>query len=151
MLNKVPDPYKECLKGAIIGIPIFGILTVFALFLQWRQDEASLLMYLLICICGWLTGWFFGVLYAPLSPKEESQAQKTFTVIATFASGYLVGAIGPFLEHASAPENLLMTFKGILFFVASFFTTLTITVIFRRYYEEPLSKIEAEKVNKTNE
>jgi hypothetical protein len=71
-----------------------------------------------------------------LTATEANVAGKIFGFIATFVSGYLLGVISPFVQSVTKDvEVQALTFKGLLFFVASFLTTMLISVIVRRYYE----------------
>jgi hypothetical protein len=120
--------------ATIFGTIIFGMLTILALGLEFRSQYFQ--TYLLLCVCGWAAGWFTAMLITPFTEAEASVAGKIFGFIATFASGYLLGVISPFVQTVTKDsEAQALTFKGLLFFVASFLTTLLISVIVRRYYE----------------
>lgn len=143
--RKIPDPHKVCVIGTFIGVPIFGCLTAFALaleleFFEFLGDKyKKLQMYLLICTCGWASGWFTGVLYTPQSETEDIKAKKTYNFIATFASGFLIGVVTPFIKEAtSKSDTMFLCLKGFLFFLTAFLTTLLIIIVIRRYYEKPL-------------
>jgi len=125
---------QRSIRATAFGTIVFGALTILALVLEFRSQHFQ--TYLLLCVCGWATGWFTALLLTPFTPSEANVAGRIFGFIATFASGYLLGVISPFVERVTKDvEVQALTFKGLLFFVASFLTTLLVSVIVRRYYE----------------
>ncbi len=149
LLDKVPDPYKECMIGTFLGVPLFGILTTIALALELKNEIEIFEIFLLVCTCGWTAGWFAGVLYTPKSEEEKKGAEKTYKFIATFTSGFLIGIITPFIEHVKQDKiHLFLYLKGFLFFFTTFLTTLLVTIVMRRYYEDPFIENKEEKMRK---
>lgn len=153
--RKIPDPHKACVIGTFIGVPIFGCLTAFALALELEffeflgDKDKNLQMYLIICTCGWASGWFTGILYTPQSTPEASQAQKTYNFIATPASGFLIGVVTPFIKEAtSKSDTMFLCLKGFLFFLTAFLTSLLNVIVIRRYYEKPLIEKSKEEEDK---
>lgn len=127
---------QNSIRATVFGTVVFGALTIFALILEFYSGSPYFQTYLLLCICGWASGWFIALLLTPFTNSEANVAAKIFGFIATFVSGYLLGVINPFVKTMTEnAEMQSLTFKGLLFFVASFLTTLLISVIVRRYYE----------------
>ena len=125
---------QRAMRGTLFGTVIFGALTILALVFEFRSPHFQ--TYLLLCVCGWGAGWFTALLLTPFTATEASVAGKIFGFIATFVSGYLIGIISPFVQSVTRDAEVqALTFKGLLFFVASFLTTLVISMLTRRYYE----------------
>ena len=136
-LNFLDGNHARALVGVALGTLVFGLFTIAALVSEYYLSGlGAAQLYTLVCVTGWCGGWFIGILYAPLSQQEAVLSERTYTVLAAFASGYLIGIVTPLIDYSLKVENLPSTFKGLLFFLSSFLTTLLMAVVLRRYGQE---------------
>ena len=89
----------------------------------------------LVCIIGFVLGWFVGIIISPYDGDEEKKFTNYSKLIGTFISGYIVSKIDKFwdniISNNAFSDSLFIS--RIIFFLIFFCVTLIVVFAFRRY------------------
>jgi hypothetical protein len=136
--TKVPMPIQAGVVGSVIGVVLFGVITCFSIYCTRKGlPDYPWLLYLLVSVSGWCSGWLVALLYTPFDKPEADKARVTFQVLAGIASGYLVGKIDSLLSSQWFQDSLPQVLLGAAFFLETFLSTFLLVLVYRRYVEAP--------------
>ncbi|WP_345971399.1 hypothetical protein WCX72_05985 [Sulfurimonas sp. HSL1-6] len=88
-----------------------------------------------LVILGGAIGWVVGIFLTPYSAGQKAEFAEYASVIALFASGYLVGKVDAAISHMLKPENLFTPIVGFRLVItfSSFLLGMLVTVVIRYY------------------
>jgi len=131
------DLHPKLLITICIVLPLILALVVLAL--RVRESENDVQVNLALLVFGGSLGWLLGIFMSPYGEGEKAAFAGYASAIMTFASGYLVGKIDPFVGKLLHPDFLFRTLVGfrVLSFLSIMLLSMLMTFAVREYLEEP--------------
>ncbi|UFS63726.1 hypothetical protein LOH54_06220 [Sulfurimonas sp. HSL-3221] len=123
-------------KLAISGIVILSVYALLAwLSTRVKKEPSDVAINLGLVILGGAIGWVVGIFLTPYSAGQKAEFAEYASVIALFASGYLVGKVDAAISHMLKPENLFTPIVGFRLVItfSSFLLGMLVTVVIRYY------------------
>lgn len=124
------------IKLIISGVVILSLYALIGwLTTRVKKEPSDVAINLGLVILGGAIGWVIGIFLTPYGEGQKAEFAEYASVIALFASGYLVGKIDAAISHLLKPENLFTPMVGFRLVItfSSFLLGMLVTVVIRYY------------------
>ena len=123
-------------KLALSGIVIVFLYSLIGwLATRVKKEPTDMAINFILIILGGAIGWVVGIFLTPYGVGQKAEFAEYASVVALFASGYLVGKVDAAISHLFKPEYMFTPIVGFRMAAtfSSFLLGMLVTVVIRYY------------------